>query len=240
MSRFISGSVNWLRRSFSEHDGGLNSNSRNDSNSANSNNNNNGKCEKLKRFANSFDVENLLLEDSSTPNLIGGPSHVLTDVNLLIPLSNYFPSRILGADWILNFSTAQDGFSLGSLYRRLAQGRVDSPALLAILDTEGTAFGALVSEPFRVQEAFYGTGQSFLFRLKPDFQVWPWSTDNDFFISCSSNSLRIGAGDGHFGISIDEDLNMGRTQRCATYNNDPLVESEDFVIKSLEIWTFSS
>ncbi|XP_040567202.2 TLD domain-containing protein 2 isoform X2 [Lepeophtheirus salmonis] len=138
MSRFISGSVNWLRRSFSEHDGGLNSNSRNDSNSANSNNNNNGKCEKLKRFANSFDVENLLLEDSSTPNLIGGPSHVLTDVNLLIPLSNYFPSRILGADWILNFSTAQDGFSLGSLYRRLAQGRVDSPALLAILDTEGT------------------------------------------------------------------------------------------------------
>ncbi|CAB4063195.1 unnamed protein product [Lepeophtheirus salmonis] len=163
MSRFISGSVNWLRRSFSEHDGGLNSNSRNDSNSAN---------------------KNLLLEDSSTPNLIGGPSHVLTDVNLLIPLSNYFPSRILGADWILNFSTAQDGFSLGSLYRRLAQGRC--------------------KRPFMVQV------RVFLFRLKPDFQVWPWSTDNDFFISCSSNLLRIGAGDGHFGISIDEDLNMGK------------------------------
>ncbi|QQP54356.1 Putative LOC100121136, partial [Caligus rogercresseyi] len=76
-------------------------------------------------------------------------------------------------------------------------------------------------------------GQSFLFRLSPDFQVWPWSTENDFFISCSLTTLRIGAGDGHFGISLDSDLNMGRSQRCATYNNDPLVPSEDFIIKTL-------
>ena len=39
------------------------------------------------------------------------------------------------------------------------------------------------------------------------FQHWKWSTKNSYFMSCSHACLNIGAGDGHFGLSLDSDLN---------------------------------
>lgn len=32
-------------------------------------------------------------------------------------------------------------------------------------------FGALASEPFKVSDGFYGTGETFLFTFSPDFEV---------------------------------------------------------------------
>lgn len=37
-------------------------------------------------------------------------------------------------------------------------------------------FGALASEPFKVSEGFYGTGETFLFTFNPEFEV-----DSTFF-----------------------------------------------------------
>ncbi len=32
-------------------------------------------------------------------------------------------------------------------------------------------FGALASEPFKVSDGFYGTGETFLFTFNPEFEV---------------------------------------------------------------------
>lgn len=32
-------------------------------------------------------------------------------------------------------------------------------------------FGALASEPFKVSDGFYGTGETFMFTFSPDFEV---------------------------------------------------------------------
>jgi len=44
---------------------------------------------------------------------------------------------------------------------------------------------------------------------------------------------------GVFGLWLDGDLYHGRTQWCMTYDNDLLTASEDFMIKCLEVWTFT-
>lgn len=33
-------------------------------------------------------------------------------------------------------------------------------------------FGALASEPFKVSDGFYGTGETFLFTFNPEFEVY--------------------------------------------------------------------
>lgn len=153
-------------------------------------------------------------------------------------LAERLPSRVIGNPWQLVFTTERDGFSLNNIYRKVEGLERNSPTLIAIRDTEDCCFGALVSDNPSVSGKFYGTGESFLWRTKPDRQHWKWSTKNSYFMSCSHECLNIGAGDGHFGLSLDSDLNHGRTEACDTFDNDPLTASGDFVVKTVEIWSF--
>lgn len=74
--------------------------------------------------------------------------------------------------------------------------------------------------------------------VKTKFKHWGWTGDNMYFIRGSSDNISIGAGNGKFGLWLDGDLYLGRTQRCTTYENEPLTTREDFVVKTLECWTF--
>jgi hypothetical protein len=101
-------------------------------------------------------------------------------------------------------------------------------------------FGALTSCALQVSEHFYGTGESLLFRFSPEFQVYNWTGENLYFIKGNNESLSIGAGDGKFGLWLDGDLYLGRSESCKTYGNDPLTPKVDFVVKTLECWAFVS
>ncbi|CAB3237511.1 unnamed protein product [Arctia plantaginis] len=74
--------------------------------------------------------------------------------------------------------------------------------------------------------------------VKTKFKYWGWTGDNMYFIRGSNDNISIGAGDGKFGLWLDGDLYLGRTQRCKTYGNDPLTTREDFIVKIMECWTF--
>ena len=163
---------------------------------------------------------------------------VIMEPGDVLKLSNYLPARLISSVWRLVFTTEKHGFTLGAVYRRM-EGLDGQPTLLLIEDMEQNRFGALVSDNFRVHESFYGNGETFLCTLKPEFKVYKWKKVNHMILSCSHDSLVIGAGDGHFGLSLDDTLNRGRTQRCATYENEPLCPKEDFVVKKLEVWTFN-
>ena len=43
---------------------------------------------------------------------------------------------------------------------------------------------------------------------------------------------------GSFGLWLDSDLYHGRTQKCDTFENDVLSQTEDFVLKAIEAWAF--
>jgi len=176
----------------------------------------------------SLDLENYL------PELIG-PTEILTD-DYRKQLSKHLPARIEGYPWTLVFSTSQNGFSLNSLYRKMA--KIESPILVIIEDTQGNVFGAVTSCELRVSDSFYGTGESFLFQLNPALTVHSWKGENSYFIQGNNDSLAFGAGDGRFGLWLDGDLNQGRSQTCKTFGNDPLSPDEDFWVKTLECWAF--
>lgn len=151
-------------------------------------------------------------------------------------LGEHLPPRLIGACWRQVFSTGIHGFSLGSLYRKF-QGE-SSSCLIIIEDTDGEVFGALVSCPIRESDHFYGTGESFLFTCRPTWHLYSWSGDNQLFVRGTATDLVVGAGEGQFGIWLDSGLYKGRSQSCQTYQNEPLSHLGDFIVKSVECWTF--
>lgn len=172
----------------------------------------------------------------SPPDLIG-TTEILTDHHREC-LFKHLPARAEGYCWTLIFSTSQHGFSLNSMYRKMY--KLESPILMVIEDTDNNVFGALTSCALQVSEHFYGTGESSLFSFTPEFKIYNWTGENLYFIKGNNESLSIGAGDGKFGLWLDGDLYLGRSESCKTYGNDPLTPKIDFVVKTLECWAFIS
>uniref|UniRef100_A0A3B5MTF0 TLDc domain-containing protein n=1 Tax=Xiphophorus couchianus TaxID=32473 RepID=A0A3B5MTF0_9TELE len=151
-------------------------------------------------------------------------------------LARNLPPRTIGYPWTLAFGTSKHGMSIKTLYRAM-QGQ-DTPVLLVIKDSDGQVFGALASEPFKVSDGFYGTGETFLFTFNPEFEVYKWTGDNMFFIKGDMDSLAFGGGSGEFGLWLDGDLYHGRSHSCKTFGNPMLSKKEDFYVQDIEVWAF--
>ncbi|XP_040899729.1 oxidation resistance protein 1a isoform X2 [Toxotes jaculatrix] len=168
------------------------------------------------------------------PNL-REPSDLL-EADQIEKLAKNLPPRTIGYPWTLAFGTSKHGMSIKTLYRAM-QGQ-DTPVLLVIKDSDGQVFGALASEPFKVSDGFYGTGETFLFTFNPEFEVYKWTGDNMFFIKGDTDSLAFGGGSGEFGLWLDGDLYHGRSHSCKTFGNPMLSKKEDFYVQDIEIWAF--
>lgn len=164
-----------------------------------------------------------------------GQSEILEPQHIL-ELSRFLPARAEGYSWTLAFTASQMGFSLKSLYRSLS--KYEGPVLLIIKDAENVVLGAFCSCSLQPSESFYGTGETYLFTFKNKFQRFQWTGENLYFIKGNTTSLVIGAGEGNFGLWLDEDLYHGSSHSCKTFNNEPLANHEDFVVSALECWYF--
>lgn len=135
-----------------------------------------------------FFCVSFLFSPSVTPSLLSHPPP-------LLQLAKNLPPRTIGYPWTLAFGTSKHGMSIKTLYRAM-QGQ-DTPVLMVIKDSDGQVssrpstssgtterkgeslgvsvclqvFGALASEPFKVSDGFYGTGETFLFTFNPEFEV---------------------------------------------------------------------
>ncbi|XP_043119259.1 oxidation resistance protein 1 isoform X1 [Puntigrus tetrazona] len=161
---------------------------------------------------------------------------VILDAQQVREISKELPPRTIGHTWQLSYSTDKHGASLKTLYRKL--GTTDSPVLILIKDHNQQVFGSFLSHPLHPSEAFYGTGETFLFLSHPRFKCFRWTGENSFFIKGDLDSFAIGGGSGHFGLWVDERLFLGRSSPCFTFNNCSLSETNDFTILELEAWTF--
>uniref|UniRef100_A0A1I7XM41 Oxidation resistance protein 1 n=1 Tax=Heterorhabditis bacteriophora TaxID=37862 RepID=A0A1I7XM41_HETBA len=177
----------------------------------------------------------------------GASASQVLDEFMIRQIMEILPPRAEGYPWVSIYNSEKHGFSLTTLYRKMVEFDEDlSPVLLVLRDTREHVFGAVVSGAIRPADHYSGTGDScLLWRFTGEaphtreLRHYTWTGDNQFFVNAAKDSLSIGAGGGHYGLWLDADLNHGRSQRCDTFDNEPLTgEKEDFVVQFIEAYGF--
>ncbi|XP_061708133.1 GTPase-activating protein skywalker isoform X2 [Cydia pomonella] len=182
----------------------------------------------------------------------------ISDQSELFTLWSWLPVRITMYQPVLLYTTEEHGCSLTTFYVRVEH---HEPTLLMIKTCNNEVFGAYCSTRWfeRNQkdergnrQAYFGTGETFLFSLHPVRAKYPWvGTLEDkaedegkshhaltLFMAGDSTMITVGGGDGQ-AIWMDENIRFGKTDRCSTFNNPPLCPSGDFEIRVLEVYGFS-
>eukprot|EP01117_Protostelium_nocturnum_P020465 TRINITY_DN9215_c0_g1_i1.p1 TRINITY_DN9215_c0_g1~~TRINITY_DN9215_c0_g1_i1.p1 ORF type:complete len:639 (+),score=172.39 TRINITY_DN9215_c0_g1_i1:40-1956(+) len=134
---------------------------------------------------------------------------------------------------ILLYSTAKNGTSFNTMLKKVEH---KSPTLLVVKTDGDEIFGAFLTVPLEKMNEYRGSGEMFLFSISPKLRVFKWSRSNNLFVNVS-NEIRIGGGSG-VGLYIDNDLELGYSEACPTFQNDPLLSNRkrDFNIKTLEVY----
>lgn len=170
-------------------------------------------------------------------------------------------------NFLLKFSAERDGFSMTKL---MSSVRSSIHTILAVKTTEGHVFGAFCSSPWRTKQSWYGSQETFLWKLKktrregsPDgdeneLELYPHTGADNMVQYCTDIALAVGGGtdwdrltDGcpyqgvpsGIGLLLDGDLLGGETNACVTFANPRLTQSGDsseFEVKSLEMWTVTT
>ncbi|GBG31227.1 Oxidation resistance protein 1 [Hondaea fermentalgiana] len=180
-----------------------------------------------------------VIETKVLPHFSNFPSSIIEDDQELIDINRELPDRLRNKSWVISYSSNRQGVSLKQLYRH-ASGNAET---LMLCETRtGEKFGCFASEmwtPTRPRE-FYGTGESFVFSLRPDLCVYKWTGANDFIMSSSASHIGMGGGGG-FAFWLDEDLDCGSTSKCETFGNkEPILLEPEFRLSQIELITFES
>ncbi|XP_034101168.1 GTPase-activating protein skywalker isoform X10 [Drosophila albomicans] len=172
--------------------------------------------------------------------------------NLLFTLWSWLPVRITMYQPVLLYTTEEHGCSLTTFYVRVEQ---HEPTLLMIKTCNNEVFGAYCSSRWfernvkddkGQRQAYFGTGETFLFSLYPERAKYPWvgiegdrdlGHSSELFMAADSKMITIGGGEGQ-AIWMDENIRFGKTDSCKTFNNPPLCPSGDFEIRVLEVYGF--
>ncbi|XP_059618195.1 GTPase-activating protein skywalker isoform X2 [Phlebotomus argentipes] len=170
----------------------------------------------------------------------------------LFTLWSWLPVRITMYQPVLLYTTEEHGCSLTTFYVRVEQ---HEPTLLMIKTCNNEVFGAYCSSRWfernvkddkGQKQAYFGTGETFLFSLYPERSKYPWvGIDGDtkhghgseLFMAADAKMITIGGGEGQ-AIWMDENIRYGKTDKCMTFNNPPLCPSGDFEIRVLEVYGF--
>ncbi|XP_016974439.1 GTPase-activating protein skywalker isoform X8 [Drosophila rhopaloa] len=178
-------------------------------------------------------------------------SHTLT-IRELFTLWSWLPVRITMYQPVLLYTTEEHGCSLTTFYVRVEQ---HEPTLLMIKTCNNEVFGAYCSSRWfernvkddkGQRQAYFGTGETFLFSLYPERAKYPWvgiegdkdlGHSSELFMAADSKMITIGGGEGQ-AIWMDENIRFGKTDSCKTFNNPPLCPSGDFEIRVLEVYGF--
>lgn len=106
------------------------------------------------------------------------------------------------------------------------------------MDRDGNKFGGYISAELKKNDDFFGTGESFLFKLKDNSAViYGCTMNNCYFNTCDDTGIGFGS-DPHFGLFINENLDKGSTHACQTFSNDVLTSKNHFGIRKLEVNSF--
>lgn len=189
-------------------------------------------------------------------------STIITPAELLV-LAGWMPKNQRLNEFHLSYVLKRDGASLDTVYSACADPDV-SASFLIIKDEEGYVFGGYLNESLKNGSQFYGTGESFVFSIRPSLSVYRWSgadahgadvshvgeevgaieghvtnsTDYvDMFVQSDSRQFLMGGGGDGCAIQLDDELHVGASLFCGTYNSPSLASKKLFKCVNAEVWT---
>ena len=170
---------------------------------------------------------------SSSLNSYDIDSNIINETQLN-QIMSWVPLKDSIKEPVVLYSSCRDGFCLNSLYSKTDS--FPGSIILLIKTTENEVFGSFCNESFagRRSSRFFGTGETFLFTLNPLMEKYSWTGSTSFFINGTKDYLSIGSGNG-FGLYLDDLLTRGRSEKCYTFNNQPLALNGDFQCISVEV-----
>jgi len=172
--------------------------------------------------------------ESFVPKLFGESQLLISD--WIQFLRRYVSPKDTYEDWELLYSTEKHGISMNTMYSKV---RDKGAVVIVVEDTNGYIFGGYASESLHPSRGYYGTGESFLFRLSPRLDVYPWPNTNSFFVYTTEHFISMGGGEsGKYGLYIDADFSKGTSAFCDTFHNNALASTEFFECSLMEIWGF--
>ena len=167
-------------------------------------------------------------------------------------LWSFIPSRLTDFQPERIYSSNIHGRRLRTLYDHVEYHEY---CLIIIRNEHQQIFGAFCAGQLANRSktrSWFGTGESFLFTLKPERQVFKWvgyhsstrgatKAHEDYFIYADDERLQMGGSlePLNIGLMIKQDLNEGSTHTCDTYASQPLSISEDFQIMEIEVFGFT-
>ena len=133
--------------------------------------------------------------------------HVLSPP-LMHSLQSYLPLPKRGETFWLKYSLVRDGADASTLLCNL---RGSTHTLMAIETVEGEVFGAYTGATWSIQHGSFGSGDSFLWRMKgsraesleslfdqakreADIDAFPYSYENNYIQLCQHDRLAVGGG----------------------------------------------
>jgi hypothetical protein len=162
---------------------------------------------------------------------IGGTSTIIDDGSAS-EIRNVLPNRFRGFPWFLVFQLSTDGSSYATFFQ-FTDGI--SPALLLVRNGRGDRFGCYSSDGFRNSRQYYGTGETFVFRMTPAFEMFGWTKVSEFFVSSCDDEIAVGGG-GNSAIWIDRNMLNGFSEACPTFGSPALARERKFKIVDIEVW----
>lgn len=122
-------------------------------------------------------------------------------------LRGFFPYSVAEENFLLKFAIERDGSALLTL---LAKVRSSKHTIISVETVDGYVFGAFCSSPWRARSSWFGSGESFLWRLKKprmnsnnktydndsdnEIEIYPYTGHDELIQYCTTQALAVGGG----------------------------------------------
>lgn len=167
--------------------------------------------------------------------LKNGTSNILLSEDPTL-IRRSIPYRYRNGNWNLLYQLSRDGSSYFTFFNRTQK---KTPLILLISTDKNEKIGAYLSCGIHGSSRFYGSGETFVFRLFPHFECFKWSQANNYFISSTDNEIVIGGG-GASAIWIDSKMASAYSGECETFASPSLTSEPNFTIIDIEVWSIES
>merc|ERR1711871_224988 len=213
-------------------------------------------------------TEELLYRSHVSERIKPDPKWLNTSLLLSEPLahllSHFMPvhCQLETGPWQMLYSLSRDGASIQTFYCNTCRR---GPNVVLVRTSKGDVIGAFApvswEPPVGSPTAklrnhnhlhYTGTGEAFLFRLTPAFQVFSWTQSNPYFMLADHESISFGGGGRFSGMWLDKSFETGTSGYCPTFNNPPLTgqqrngvvfstsDEERFDIVEVQCWAVAA